>query len=181
MRSPMRKILRYALGHLISYSILARLFRAGLIITPSSISSWASWYVSEHIPFRDKRRHEMVDEKTNKRIQDFIERMKKERGYLPDQWAYLAEEDIDFMEAYDTLYKRAMEDDKALPAKMRELVCIGVLAHIGLDNAVVSHIKRALAWSHKTGGHGGHRNDPCARWGGHFCNRVGGFDESGGR
>jgi alkylhydroperoxidase/carboxymuconolactone decarboxylase family protein YurZ len=27
---------------------------------------------------------------------------------------------------------------------MRDLVCIGVLAHIGLDNAVVSHTKRAL-------------------------------------
>ena len=70
--------------------------------------------------------------------------MKKERGYLPDQWAYLAHKDIDFMEAYDTLYKRAMGDGKALPAKMRELVSIGVLAHIGSENAVVSHIKRAL-------------------------------------
>ncbi len=86
----------------------------------------------------------MVDEQTEKRIQAFIERMRKERGYLPDAWAYLAQKDIDFMEAYDTLYKRAMTDGKALPAKTRELISIAVLAHIGLDNAVVSHMKRAL-------------------------------------
>jgi len=40
------------------------------------------------------------------------------------------------------LYRRGLEDGKALPAKYRELVCIGVLAYRGLDDAVVSHIKR---------------------------------------
>ena len=79
----------------------------------------------------------MADDKTEKRIQDFVDAMRKERGYLPDQWAYLAQKDIDFMEAYNTLHKRALGDGKALPAKTRELVCIGVLSHIGLDNAVV--------------------------------------------
>jgi AhpD family alkylhydroperoxidase len=86
----------------------------------------------------------MADEKTDKRVEDYIEKMRKQRGYLPDQWAYLAHKDLDFIEAYDNLYRKGLEDGKALPAKYRELVCIGVLAYRGLDDAVVSHIKRAL-------------------------------------
>ena len=86
----------------------------------------------------------MADEKTDKRAEEYIEKMRKQRGYLPDQWAYLAYKDLDFIEAYDNLYRRGLEDGKALPAKYRELVCIGVLAYRGLDDAVVSHIKRAL-------------------------------------
>ena len=86
----------------------------------------------------------MADENTEERTQKFIEAMKKERGYLPDHYAYLAQKDIDFMEAYDNLYQSALKDGKALPAKYRELVCIGVLAFRRLDDAVVSHIKRAL-------------------------------------
>jgi alkylhydroperoxidase/carboxymuconolactone decarboxylase family protein YurZ len=86
----------------------------------------------------------MADEKTEKRIQNFIEVMKKERGYLPAPWGYLAPKDIDFMEAYDNLYRRGLEDGKALPAKYRELVCIGILAHRGSDDAVYNHVKRAL-------------------------------------
>ncbi|MFH1490343.1 MAG: carboxymuconolactone decarboxylase family protein [Pseudomonadota bacterium] len=86
----------------------------------------------------------MTTKKTEKRVQKFIEGMRKERGYLPDHYMYLAQRDIDFLEAYDNLYKNALNDGKALPAKVRELVCIGVLAFRRLDDAVVSHIKRAL-------------------------------------
>ena len=86
----------------------------------------------------------MADERTEKRIQDFIEAMKKERGYLPAPWGYLAPKDIDFMEAYNNLYERGLADGKALPAKYRELVCIGILAHRGQDDAVYNHVKRAL-------------------------------------
>jgi len=86
----------------------------------------------------------MVEGKTEKRIQDFIEAMKKERGYLPAPWGFLAPKDIDFMEAYDNLYKRGLQEGKALPAKYRELVCIGILAHRAMDDAVYEHVKRAL-------------------------------------
>ena len=87
----------------------------------------------------------MSDEKSNKRAEEFIERMKKERGpYIPAPWVYLAPKDIDFMEAYDNLYNRSLQDGKSLPTKYRELVCIGILAHRGFEDIVVSHIKRAL-------------------------------------
>jgi alkylhydroperoxidase/carboxymuconolactone decarboxylase family protein YurZ len=87
----------------------------------------------------------MAEEKTDKKVQDFIDKMKKERGpYVPAPMVYLANKDLPFIEAYDNLYNAALQDGKALPAKYRELVCIGILAHRGFEDICVSHIKRAL-------------------------------------
>ncbi len=86
----------------------------------------------------------MVDERTEKKKKDLIEAMKKERGYLPASWAYLAEKDVEFMEAYNQLYSKGLTDGKALPAKTRELIAIALLAYRGLGDAVYEHAKRAL-------------------------------------
>jgi len=87
----------------------------------------------------------MTEEKTDKKVQDYIEKMKKERGpYVPAPMVYLAHKDLPFIEAYDNLYNRSLQDGKELPAKYRELVCIGILAHRGFEDICVSHIKRAL-------------------------------------
>ena len=86
----------------------------------------------------------MGDDKNEKRKQDLIEAMKKDRGYLPPAWAYLAEKDVDFIEAYNNLYDRGLNDGEALPAKTRELVAMGILAYRGLENSVYEHLKRAL-------------------------------------
>jgi len=86
----------------------------------------------------------MTDEKTEKRIQNLKEAMKKERGYVLPEWAYIAEKDVDFMEAYNNLYEKGLKDGKALPAKTRELIAIALLAYRGLNNAVYEHAKRAL-------------------------------------
>jgi len=87
----------------------------------------------------------MMSEKTKeKRIQDLKEAMKKERGYLPVQWAYIAEKDVDFMEAYNNLYEKGLTDGKALPAKTREFIAIALLAYRGCNDAVYDHAKRAL-------------------------------------
>ena len=83
------------------------------------------------------------DDKQGKK-QKLIRKMKKERGYLPPAWTYMVEHDIDFMEAYDIMYELALTDGKALPAKYREFIAIGILAFRGQDNAVYLHIKRAL-------------------------------------
>jgi AhpD family alkylhydroperoxidase len=79
-----------------------------------------------------------------KRVKALLGRMKKERGYLQAAWTYLAEKDVDFMEAYDNLYNRGLKAGKALPVKTRELIAIAVLAFRGNEHGVHEHIKRAL-------------------------------------
>ena len=86
----------------------------------------------------------MTDENKENRIQALTEKMKKERGYMYPQWAFLTEKDIDFMEAYNNLYNIGLTDGKALPAKTRELIAIALLAYRGLENSVYEHCKRAL-------------------------------------
>jgi AhpD family alkylhydroperoxidase len=84
------------------------------------------------------------DQKERKRIDDLKDAMRRERGYLYPEWEFLAENDVEFMEAYNNLYNRALRDGKALPGKTRELIAIALLAYRGLENAVYEHVKRAL-------------------------------------
>jgi AhpD family alkylhydroperoxidase len=84
------------------------------------------------------------DEKKEKRIQELKEAMKKERGYVLPQWEYVAEKDVDFMEAYNNLYQCTLTDGKALSAKTRELIAIALLSYRGLKDAVYEHAKRAM-------------------------------------
>lgn len=87
----------------------------------------------------------MTEEKTDKKVLDYIEKMKKERGpYVPAPMVYLAHKDLPFIEAYDNLYNRSLQDGKELPVKYRELVCIGILAERGFEDICAAHIKRAL-------------------------------------
>ena len=86
----------------------------------------------------------MADQSVEKRRKDLVEAMSKERGYMPPHWAYMAEKDLDFIEAYNNLYTRGLTDGKALPIKTRELIAIAILAYRGLTDAVYEHGKRAL-------------------------------------
>ena len=86
----------------------------------------------------------MVDESKQRKKHKLIKKMEKERGYVYPTWLYTVDKDVDFMEAYDNLYKRALTDGKALAAKTRELIAIAILAFRGQENAVYLHSKRAL-------------------------------------
>lgn len=86
----------------------------------------------------------MINEKAEKRMKDLIQGMKKERGYLLPAWAYAAERDIDFMEAYNNLYKLGLRAGKALSVKTRELIAIALLSFRGNESGVYEHIRRAL-------------------------------------
>ena len=86
----------------------------------------------------------MADRKTKNRIEDLKQRMRKERGHSSRYWEYAAEKDVDFQEAYNTLYEIGLTAGKALPTKTRELIAIGILAFRGNEGAVYVHMKRAL-------------------------------------
>ncbi len=86
----------------------------------------------------------MVDENKQRKKQKLIEKMKKERGYIPPAWVYMVDKDVDFMESYNKLYEKGLTDGKALSAKTREFIAIAILAFRGQENAVYLHAKRAL-------------------------------------
>jgi len=78
----------------------------------------------------------MADEPKEKRKKSLLAAMEKERGYMLGPWQYLTEQDTDFMEAYNNLYNRGLTDGKALPAKTRKFIAIGILAYRGLEEVV---------------------------------------------
>jgi AhpD family alkylhydroperoxidase len=86
----------------------------------------------------------MVDGSKQGKKQKLIKKMKKERGYIYPNWIYMVDKDVDFMESYNNLYERALNDGEALVAKTRELIAIAILAFRGQENAVYLHAKRAL-------------------------------------
>jgi alkylhydroperoxidase/carboxymuconolactone decarboxylase family protein YurZ len=86
----------------------------------------------------------MAEKPGEKKRKALLQKMQKSRGYMLPPWVYLSEKDPDFMEAYNNLYERALTDGKALPAKIREFIAIGILAYRGLEDAVYLHCKRAL-------------------------------------
>ena len=86
----------------------------------------------------------MTSQSVKKRRQDLIKAMSEERGYMTDPWMYMVENDLDFIEAYNTLYTRALKDGNALPIKTRELIAMAILAYRGLTDGVYLHAKRAL-------------------------------------
>jgi alkylhydroperoxidase/carboxymuconolactone decarboxylase family protein YurZ len=70
--------------------------------------------------------------------------MSAERGFLPKEWQYMADHDVDFLEAYNNVWRAASNDGKALPIKIRELIFIAILCHRGAERAAYQHCKRAL-------------------------------------
>jgi len=67
-----------------------------------------------------------------------------DRGYIYPEWEFAARTDPDFVEAYNNLYRAALNDGQALNAKTRELVALGILAYRRDVNGVKAHILRAM-------------------------------------
>ncbi len=80
----------------------------------------------------------------DKKKEELIKKMKKDRGYMLPTWIFLAEKDPEFLRAYNELYQKALNKGKALPAKIREFVAMGILAYKGRTEAVYEHAQRAL-------------------------------------
>jgi len=86
----------------------------------------------------------VTEKDKNNKIDMLLEKMAKERGYVLAPLEYAVTQDVNFMEAYNNLYKHVLTDGKALSAKTREFIAIALLAYRGQDQAVYEHAKRAL-------------------------------------
>ncbi|MHB1042606.1 MAG: carboxymuconolactone decarboxylase family protein [Eubacteriales bacterium] len=84
-----------------------------------------------------------MDDIKNK-AEKLIAKMIEDRGYIYPEWEFAARSDPDFVEAYNNLYRSALNDGRALSAKTRELIAIGILSFKGNANAVKAHIQRAM-------------------------------------
>jgi alkylhydroperoxidase/carboxymuconolactone decarboxylase family protein YurZ len=85
-----------------------------------------------------------MEESAREKAEELIARMKGDRGYIYPEWEFAARADPDFVQAYNELYRRALNDGQALSAKIREFVAIGILAFKGDVGGVRSHIQRAV-------------------------------------
>ena len=63
-------------------------------------------------------------------------------GYAHTDW--LAREDPEYVRARQPLSELSVGEGKELSVKHREMVIIGILAYRGLENGVVTHMRRAI-------------------------------------
>jgi alkylhydroperoxidase/carboxymuconolactone decarboxylase family protein YurZ len=88
----------------------------------------------------------MKQEDEEQRRTVLLEQMRKERGYMHPSFLYLAEKDLDFLAAYNALYRCALNEGKVLPVKTREFIAMAILAYRGLSDGVFEHAKRAMQY-----------------------------------
>ena len=82
--------------------------------------------------------------KKEKGKDDIMQRIERERGFIPGEWAYIAEKDPEFWDTYNALYEKTLTDGKALPAKTKELIVMGIMAYKNFELGVCKHAERAL-------------------------------------
>lgn len=78
------------------------------------------------------------------RADEVVRRAEEKRGYSPFWLRFMAETDLEFLEAYNALYEKIGARSVHLPQKFKELITIAVLAVQREDFGLHSHIRRAF-------------------------------------
>ena len=73
-----------------------------------------------------------------------LEKMKKKRGYIEPWQEFMAEEDTDFIRAYEEVFDKIGVRSVALPIKYKLLILIGVLCAQRDQASAKTQIKRAF-------------------------------------
>lgn len=68
----------------------------------------------------------------------------RRRGFVPYWLRFMAEVDVDFLEAYERIYELTAVRKGALPPKFRELIVVAAVAIGGYGPGLKEHIRRAL-------------------------------------
>jgi alkylhydroperoxidase/carboxymuconolactone decarboxylase family protein YurZ len=82
----------------------------------------------------------------SERSKRLLEEMMKKRGYVYPSYRFLAEDDPEFLEAYDKLYELVMLRTRIFPEKIKELffICAIAARNPGDASAMKNHMRRAL-------------------------------------
>lgn len=79
-------------------------------------------------------------------VEELLKKMRGDRGYMLPEWEYAARLDPEFFDVFSKLFPVTFQDGKVLPAKVRELIHIGIISYRGLSiPAIVAHMKRAIS------------------------------------
>lgn len=79
-----------------------------------------------------------------KRKEAIVRRGERRRGFVPYWLRFMAEVDVDFLEAYERVYELTAVRQGALPAKFREMIVCAAVAIGGYQSGLKEHVRRAL-------------------------------------
>jgi AhpD family alkylhydroperoxidase len=79
-----------------------------------------------------------------KRGEAIVREGERRRGFVPYWLRFMAEVDVDFLEAYERIYELTAVRKGALPPKFRELIVVAAVAIGGYGPGLKEHIRRAL-------------------------------------
>ncbi len=78
------------------------------------------------------------------RREAIVRRGEARRGFQPYWLRFMADVDLDFLEAYERIYELTAVREGHLPAKFRELIVVAAVAIGGYDSGLKDHVRRAL-------------------------------------
>ncbi|MEN9591329.1 MAG: hypothetical protein RLZZ481_3115, partial [Pseudomonadota bacterium] len=64
----------------------------------------------------------------------------RRRGFTPYWLEFMAENDIDFLEAYERIYELTAVRKSVLPAKFREMIVVAAVAIGGYQSGLKQHV-----------------------------------------
>ena len=79
-----------------------------------------------------------------KRGEAIVRKGERRRGFVPYWLRFMAEVDVDFLEAYERIYELTAVRKGALPPKFRELIVVAAVAIGNYGPGLKDHIRRAL-------------------------------------
>lgn len=79
-----------------------------------------------------------------KRAEAIVRKGERRRGFVPYWLRFMAEVDVDFLEAYERIYELTAVRQGALPAKFREMIVCAAVAIGGYQSGLKEHVRRAL-------------------------------------
>ena len=84
---------------------------------------------------------------TTQEKQEYLERIRKDRGYIMDIHKIMVEADLDWVKAYDPFARFTFTNQRSLDRKTKEIVQITVEAALRADvEQIQAHVKMALAY-----------------------------------
>lgn len=79
-----------------------------------------------------------------KRAQAIVRLGEKRRGFVPYWLRFMAEVDVDFLEAYERIYELTAVRKGKLEPKVREMIVCAAVAIGGYQAGLKEHVRRAL-------------------------------------